>query len=326
MDTTRPAVGALALAAQQAGLLRGALASGFLTHVGDGVGVAELAEVTGLDPDRVRAVGVALVGTGVLESDAPDRYRLSGSGSALLGDDRGAQYANQLRNAAVRERLFEQVFTPEGPDRFADLSDDDRAAIAAGSSLVASSATARTSLAESIEQAPVFAEALAAGDVRGLELGCGVGGHVLTLLQMYPRLTAVAVDTAADLLEKASAEAAAVGVADRIRFVAEDAVVFTDPEPFDLIFWSQLFFPAASRAKTLANAYRLLRPGGLLVMPVRPDVAAGNPAAALGALLLTAWDVPPVTADELCAELADAGFASPTGYGPLRTTVVAHRP
>src|SRR4051812_28592351 len=126
MNTTQRAVGALALAAQQAALLRGALASGFLTHLTAEIGVAELAGATGLEVGRVRALCAALGASGVLDRGAADRYRLSGTYASLLPDGQGTQYLDQLRNAAVRERLYEQMFRPEGPDRYADLSRADR--------------------------------------------------------------------------------------------------------------------------------------------------------------------------------------------------------
>ena len=324
MDETNQAISGLALAAQQAALLRGALTSGFLAHLGGEIDVAELARRTGLGPGRVRDLCVALRAAGVLACDNPDRYRLSGTYAPLLRDGADVHYANLLGNVAVRERLYSQMFTPEGPDRYADLSAADRAATAAGSSVVPSTALARQSVRASIEQIPVFADALSAGDVRYLELGCGLSGHLLTLLDLYPKLTAVGVDLAGDLLELARADAEGLGVAGRIRYVEEDAAVFTDPEPFDIVYWSQLFFPAASRAKTLANAHRLLRPGGLLVVAALPGPAPGpvNPHHALRNLLLSAWDVPVVTADELRAELASAGFTSRAGNA---STVVAQR-
>ena len=113
-------------------------------------------------------------------------------------------------------------------------------------------------------------------------------------------------------------------MAGRVRYVAGDATAFTDPEPFDMAFWSQFFFPAASRVKTLATAFRLLRPGGLLVVPALPEPVARriDPRAALRTLLLEAWDVPAVTAGELRIELAAAGF-EPTVFG---TSVIARRP
>ncbi|WP_212992418.1 class I SAM-dependent methyltransferase [Actinoplanes auranticolor] len=66
-------------------------------------------------------------------------------------------------------------------------------------------------------------------------------------MQLYPRLTAVAVDVQAELIRRARAEAEALGSADRVRFVVDDATVFSDPEPFDMVFWSQFYFPASSR-------------------------------------------------------------------------------
>ncbi|GIJ43611.1 hypothetical protein Val02_04970 [Virgisporangium aliadipatigenens] len=324
MQTIKQAVDALALAAQQAGLLHGALTSGFLTQVGDGAEVRTLALRTGLAPDRVRALCVALAAAGVLERDGAERYRLSPSWAPVPHDGLDAQLANQLGNITVRGRLYAQMFRPQGPDRYDELPAADRLAIAAGSSQVSSSPLAQNALRASLRRRPVFADALDAGDVRVLELGCGLSGHLLTILHLYPRVTAVAVDTQAELLERAAADAAALGVADRVRYVHGDATLFTDPEPFDLVFWSQFFFPAATREKALATALHQLRPGGLLVLPVAIVEGPDDPHDALRSLLLHSWGVPTRTAEELCAEVAAAGFAAPTAYAP--GSVLAHRP
>lgn len=328
MDDMNEAVGALGLAAQSAALLRGALTSGFLARLAGEVSVRDLAPATRLSPGRVRDLCVALRAAGVLESDNPDRYRISTTYAPLLHGGADTQVANQLAFVAVRERLIEQMFTPDGPARYQDLPDADRAALAAGVTLAPSTPLARAAMTGVVEGIPAW-QSLLAGDVRYLELGCGLSGAMLTMLQLYPRLTAVGVDQAADLLDRARVEAATLGVADRVRFAAEDAAVFSDPEPFDAVFWSQFFFPAASRVKTLANAYDRLRPGGLLIVPslIAPGTSPSDPATSLNVLLAQGWDIPALTADELCTELTTAGFVSPSVHpSPFATAVVAHRP
>ncbi|MFG1604545.1 SAM-dependent methyltransferase [Actinoplanes sp. NPDC049265] len=324
MDDINKVVGALALATEQAALLRGALDSGFLSHFGSEATPAEVGHRTGLRAGRVDDLCVALCAIGVL-TGADGRYRLSDT-YAPLGTD-GATLANQLRNAAVRERLYEQMFTAQGPTRYADLDPADRMAVAAGSTVVASSAAHQRALRQSVLEVPLWAEAMAAGGVRIVALGCGLAGNLLTVLRLYPDATGVGVDQEAGLLDRARQDAAELGMADRVNFVTADAGTFTDPRPFDMVFWSQFFFPAASRAKTLANVHHLLRPGGLLVVPVRPEPPAGtvNPALALRVLTLQGWDVPPVTAGELRAELAASGFEIPPGEPGNATTVIARR-
>nr|WP_221382947.1 class I SAM-dependent methyltransferase [Actinoplanes polyasparticus] len=326
MAELNEAVGALGLAAQQTALLRGALTSGFLAHCADEVSVEDLARVTRLSPGRVRDLCAALRAAEVLASDNPGRYRLSDTYAPLLQHGTDVQIANQLAGAAVQAQLLEKLFTTDGPDRYGDLPDPDRAALAAGVTLAPSTALARGLMSQLLEATPQWQELLTGDDVRYLELGCGLSGGLLTMLQLHPRVTAVGVDLAGDLLDRARVQAATLGVADRVRYVHADAAAFSDPEPFDVVFWSQFFFPAASRVKTLSNAYDRLRPGGLLVTPVLltgPD----TPQAALNVALFRSWDIPVLTAEELGTELGTAGFTAPAVHpGPSGTLVVARRP
>jgi predicted O-methyltransferase YrrM len=329
MDEMNEAVGALGLAVQQAALLRGALTSGFLARCAGEISVAELARATGLNPGRVRDLCVALRAAGVLATDNPDRYRISTTYAPLLEGGTDVQVANQLAGDAVRERLIGQMFTPDGPDRYQDLPDDERAALAASVTLAPSTETGRTVMRAVVGRIPEWEAMLAEGGIRYLEMGCGLSGAMLSVLQVYPRMTAVGVDLAGDLIERARAQAVELGVADRVRYVTEDATVFNDPEPFDVVFWSQFFFPASSRVKALANAYERLRPGGLLIVPalIGPGATASDPEPSLNVLLTQAWDIPALTADELCTELTTAGFPSPVvRTGPFATSVMAIRP
>jgi SAM-dependent methyltransferase len=106
---------------------------------------------------------------------------------------------------------------------------------------------------------------------RFLELGCGLAGRLLSLLQAYPSMTAVGVELAPDLLEEAQRRAQELGVADRVEFRATDAQEFTAEGLFDLVFWSQFFFPEASRAATLQVAWCSMRPRGYIGAPVRGE-------------------------------------------------------
>ncbi|MFG1610250.1 SAM-dependent methyltransferase [Actinoplanes sp. NPDC049265] len=328
MDEMNDAVEALGLAAQQAALLRGALTSGFLARCAGEISVEELARATRLSPGRVRDLCVALRAAGVLESDNPDRYRISVTYAPLLRDGADVQIANQLAGTAVRERLIEQAFGPDGPERYQDLPDADRLALAAGVTVAPATELARTLARALPDRHPDLAARLEQG-VRCLELGCGLAGATLAEMRVYPRMTAVGVDLAGDLIDRARAEAVRLGVSDRIRFVVEDAATYSDPEPFDVVVWSQFFFPAATRVKTLANAYDRLRPGGLLIapnlFPAEPDPS--DPATSLDVVLYQSWDVPVLTPDEMCTELTTAGFESPeVRPGPFAASVIARRP
>jgi hypothetical protein len=57
-----------------------------------------------------------------------------------------------------------------------------------------------------------------------------------------------------------------------------DAADLTDQADFDHVQWSQFFFPADCRAAVLAAAFRALRPGGLLRMPLLTEPGFPAPA------------------------------------------------
>nr|WP_221383197.1 class I SAM-dependent methyltransferase [Actinoplanes polyasparticus] len=269
---------------------------------------------------------MALSAAGVLESDSPGQYRLSTTYAPLLQHGADKQFANLLAGTAVRARLLERMFTPEAGGNYQDLTGADRLALAASVTLAPSTPLAMAAMSQVAQSITPWQEMLNAGDVRYLELGCGVSGAMLTMLQLHPRLTAVGIDLAGDLIDRARAEAVALGVADRVRFGHGDAATFSDPEPFDAVFWSQYFFPAGSRALTLANAYERLRSGGLLVTPVL-HAGPADPVHPLNVALYQSWGIPVLTTEELCTELEEAGFAAPTACpGPVTPFVVARRP
>jgi SAM-dependent methyltransferase len=153
----------------------------------------------------------------------------------------------------------------------------------------------------------------ASAGARYLELGCGLAGGMLAELQMFPTMTATGVELAADLVAEAHARAEQVGVADRVEFVVGDATRFDRPDSYDLCFWSQFFFPSATRAAALATAARCLRPDGMLGAPVRarPDADASSDEVLdyqLDNVLFSNWGIPERNADELADEVAAAGF------------------
>lgn len=99
---------------------------------------------------------------------------------------------------------------------------------------------------------------------RYLYLGCGASGTLLSYLQAYPKLTAVGVELAGELLAVARQRALDLGVSDRVCFHEGDARDYHAPAQFDVVDWSQNYFPTASRADALRVAFQSLKPGGLL--------------------------------------------------------------
>jgi SAM-dependent methyltransferase len=313
------AINAFGLAAQRAALLRGALTSGFLSRCGSWTTAGELAQATGLGTARTRDLCHALAEIGALARE-DDRFRVSDEYAPLLDGVEDHSAIVGLRGAAARERLLEDLFVADSTTAYTDLADDERAAIAAGVTVAPETEFARRVVETLSDRVPVRRDILAAGG-RHLELGCGIGGSVLTVLRVFPAATAVGVDLAGDLLVRAREAAETVGVADRVTFVESDAATYTDAQPFDSVFWSQYFFPAGTRAATLANAYARLRPGGVLSAPLLrdPNGLATSPQGTIDALLASAWHVPAYTPAQITAEIAEAITSS-------ATTIWARRP
>jgi trans-aconitate methyltransferase len=149
-----------------------------------------------------------------------------------------------------------------------------------------------------------------------LELGCGVAGRTLALLQGVPDLRVVGLELAEDLAAEARSRAEALGVADRFEVVLADATTFDRPGAFDVVFWSQFFFPAASRRAALGVAFASLRPSGIVQAPLAGDFPTmraepdGGQARyyAVSRVVYESWGVPERTPEQLAAELEEAGF------------------
>ena len=140
-----------------------------------------------------------------------------------------------------------------------------------------------------------------------LELGCGVAGRILTTLQAVPAMRAIGVEISPDLAAVARERAEALGVSERFEVVEQDVADFDREACADTAFWSQFFFPEASRRGALAAAYRALRPGGVLTASLAATLDDER-MLALNDVTLAGWAVPSRTGDELVEEISAAGF------------------
>ncbi|MGA8210040.1 MAG: class I SAM-dependent methyltransferase, partial [Nocardioidaceae bacterium] len=336
-------VSAAIAAGGYAALLRGGLGSGMLRHCLVPVTPAALAAVLGLAEQTTRDLCVAMTTHGILVGDG-QTYRTADAVAPLLDLGAPAYVEDLLRAGAARDRLVTQLLSPDrspgraSPSRpprgYWAAAPEEQAALAAGVTLPPGTVLARTLIGSTFDAVPEVSAVLATGG-RYLELGCGVGGVLLTLLGMFPRMTAVAVDLSGVLLDRARASALQLGVADRVRLVHGDATRLREPEPFDVVFWSQFYFPTATRHDALVTATTSLRPGGYLLAPLQdePSVLVDEPTsaqarqAALDRLLHGSWGVPARSGQELVAELAAEGLvgARVVDSGSARL-VLARRP
>ncbi|MDJ0977618.1 MAG: class I SAM-dependent methyltransferase [Erythrobacter sp.] len=112
---------------------------------------------------------------------------------------------------------------------------------------------------------------------RILDTGCMIGHNTLPWKQAYPEADVVAIDAAPGPLTYGSARAKMQGQAVEFRQMCADDLAFEDAS-FDIV-WSSMFLHELSkkqRAKCFEEAYRVLKPGGLVIhMELPPNAQMG---------------------------------------------------
>ena len=104
------------------------------------------------------------------------------------------------------------------------------------------------------------------------DLGCGLGHNTLPLRRAFPEARIVAFDVAAPFLRYGHARARALGI-DDVEFRQENAVSTSLPDAScDLVFTTMVLHETSAEAlpRILAEAQRLLRPGGLTIHLEQP--------------------------------------------------------
>jgi cyclopropane fatty-acyl-phospholipid synthase-like methyltransferase len=146
---------------------------------------------------------------------------------------------------------------------------------------------------------------------RILDAGCGVGGSAIWLAKTYD-VEVLGITPVASQVDRAHRFAQEQGVADRVSFEQQDYThtVFPDAS-FDVVWAMESLCHAPEKRLVLAEARRLLRPGGRLGMVEymrtrRPHAAAGE---ALLHSWLSGWAIPDLaTAAEWLEWTQDVGL------------------
>lgn len=103
---------------------------------------------------------------------------------------------------------------------------------------------------------------------RVVELGCSVGQSTTALKGRFPQAEVWGTDVAAPLLRYAHLRAARLGIEVNFAQQAAEHLNLFDDESVDLVYATILFheMPVESGRKAVAEAQRVLRPGGVLVV------------------------------------------------------------
>jgi SAM-dependent methyltransferase len=319
-------------AAQLLGLLQGAHRSGLLAAARTPASPAQLAAVTGIAESRVVDICRALDAHAVL-IQTEGQYHLAGPWLVLTAPNSPFLLEDIL---AITFTQMKMLTNAAGDENYWTLTAEDRLATAKGVTINPASPPAPGALARNLREHITEIDALFAAGGHYLELGCGVGGGMLSFLQAYPKLTAVGVELAPDLLAVARQRALDLGVSDRVHFYEGDARDFQAPAQFDAVFWSQSFFPKASRAAALQVAYQSLRPGGLLLATLQmwePSIITDSLHTkegreyAITQINHGGWGVPDVGAEALQQEIEAAGFIEAKAVTlPSRRRILARQP
>jgi SAM-dependent methyltransferase len=293
-------------AAEVVAVLRAADKSGLLRQLL----VPGVPAMEGVTPRRIEAVLGLLASFEVVEH-VRGVWQLAEPWRPLVAGETPFDLEATLGVGRVRAEQVEKALT-SGEDYW-QLSPTDRLLVARGMSFDPTSQMATDLARAALEGLPEVVAALDAGG-RVLELGCGIGSRMTALLRAFPRARGVGVELTTDLVEAGRERAARLGVGDRLTYVCADATTYEPDGLFDAVQWSQFFFPRPSRRAALATAWRSLRPGGWISMPVVWDGEPVPPASTLDQdlsaerLVLELWDVPLLSTDEVADELRDAGF------------------
>ena len=296
--------------AEAATVLRTATRAGILAALRTPVTTDDIATGAGIATSRAAALLEVLRSLGVA-TETGGRWSLTPGWADIVDGAAPFDLEAVVETHRIRATQFEQ--SVGGGSDYATLNPADRLAVARGVSFNPAAKPVQAMLRRDLELLDGVVPALEAGG-RVLELGCGVGSRLTALAIAFPRVQAVGVELDPELAAYGRERAAKLGVGDRVTYVVEDATTFSPVGAYDLVNWSQFFFPAPTRVGAVATARKALRAGGWISAPViwgdEPVEAASTAAQelALEGLMLDIWDVPRCTTADVEAEFRAAGF------------------
>lgn len=243
-------------AAIRLGLGAAALDTGVLDALAGGPATtAELARRVGAAGEDLLAAFLRVLAAAGLAREEGGRWSLAAGGRAVVDDD--LVRASHEAFAGFHTGLYRELgpVLAGGPRR--------RDVVEQGGVI------ARVSAAFEPFVDAVLRETVAAGAPRRvLDVGCGAGLQLATMLAAAPGAEGVGVDTDEDAAALARRTLADRGLAERARVLRADVRDLADESPFDLVLLANVVYyvPAGERVALLRSLAELLAPGGTLLV------------------------------------------------------------
>lgn len=243
-------------AAIRLGLGAAALDTGVLDALAGGPATtAELARRVGAAGEDLLAAFLRVLAAAGLAREEGGRWSLAAGGRAVVDDD--LVRASHEAFAGFHTGLYRELgpVLAGGPRR--------RDVVEQGGVI------ARVSAAFEPFVDAVLRETVAAGAPRRvLDVGCGAGLQLATMLAAAPGAEGVGVDTDEDAAALARRTLADRGLAERARVLRADVRDLAAESPFDLVLLANVVYyvPAGERVALLRSLAELLAPGGTLLV------------------------------------------------------------
>lgn len=145
---------------------------------------------------------------------------------------------------------------------------------------------------------------------RVLDIGCGIGGVDLLLAGEHGAAEVIGIDIEAPLIARAEAKAKSAGLAERVRFLTvEPGPLPFQAGAFDAVFSKDAMTLIPDKPGLLAEAFRVLAPGGLFVASDWLKGRPGPPSAAMTEFFrLEGLTYNMAVAEDMHTALVTAGF------------------
>ena len=243
-------------AAIRLGLGAAALDTGVLDALAGGPATtAELARRVGAAGEDLLAAFLRVLAAAGLSREEDGRWSLAAGGRAVVDDD--LVRASYEAFAGFHTGLYRELGPVlAGGSRRRDVVEQ-------------GGVIARVSAAFEPFVDAVLRETVTAGAPRRvLDVGCGAGLQLATMLAAAPGAEGVGVDTDEDAAALARRTLADRGLAERARVLRADVRDLADESPFDLVLLANVVYyvPVGERVALLRSLAELLAPGGILLV------------------------------------------------------------